>query len=268
MGRTPYPGFPTSTKHSQNLDQFSFFADIERKVNDESLNEQERKKFKTYLEDLKKLGKWPAKTSLSKWFGKKGERWTDKQGNFIRGNTQQNDVELLSRYEIIQNPPDLLITNYSMLNYMLIRPLEQPIFDKTQKWLSENDNNQLVIIIDEAHLYSGSQGTEVAMLLERPMRLNLKKNKQLRVIGTTASMEDEDFAEFMSQLSGASKDSFKVLSSEKYKIKIQTSNSEIPSNEIKLLENLDQNNIKESFIKHKEIENLNEQELYDYLMAI
>lgn len=266
--RTPYPGFPTSTKHSQNLDQFAFFANIERKINDESSNEQERKKFKTYLEDLKNLGKWPAKNSLSKWFGKKGERWTDKEGNFIRGNTQQNDVELLSRYEIIQNPPDLLITNYSMLNYMLIRPLEQPIFDKTQRWLSENDNNQLVIIIDEAHLYSGSQGTEVAMLLERLYaRLNLNKNKQLRVIGTTASMEDEDFAmDFMSRLSGASKDSFKVLSSEKYKIKIQTTNSEIPSNEIKLLENLDQNNIKESFIKDKKIENLNEQELYDYLI--
>jgi len=63
--------------------------------------------------------------------------------------------------------PDLLITNYSMLEYMLLRPIEQPLFEDTREWLAEDEENELNIVLDEAHLYRGAQGAEVALLLSR-----------------------------------------------------------------------------------------------------
>ena len=57
--------------------------------------------------------------------------------------------------------PDLLITNYSMLEYILLRPIEQPLLDDTQTWLRDNPDEKLLIVMDEAHLYRGSGGAEV-----------------------------------------------------------------------------------------------------------
>ena len=54
-------------------------------------------------------------------------------------------------------PPDILITNYSMLEYMLLRPIEQPLFNGTRAWLEADPSNQLLVVIDEAHLYRGAQ---------------------------------------------------------------------------------------------------------------
>lgn len=69
--------------------------------------------------------------------------------------------ELLSREEIQANPPHILLTNYAMLEYLLLRPDDSPLFDGPYsghwRWLA----------LDEAHVYSGAQGTEVAMLLRR-----------------------------------------------------------------------------------------------------
>ena len=51
--------------------------------------------------------------------------------------------------------PDVLITNYSMLEYMLKRPLEHIMFKETRDWL-EKEDNKLVLVLDEAHLYQGA----------------------------------------------------------------------------------------------------------------
>ena len=94
------------------------------------------------------------------WFGDQ-----DKDGNFIRAVTMDRDSELITRYEVQATPPDLLITNYSMLEYMMLRPIERSIFDETAKWLQENPDEKLIMVIDEAHLYRGAQGTEVSFLI-------------------------------------------------------------------------------------------------------
>ena len=75
--------------------------------------------------------------------------------------------ELLTRHEVLTNPPDILVTNYSMLEYMLMRPLERPIFDATRQWLADNPNERLLLVVDEAHLYRGAAGAEVGLLLRR-----------------------------------------------------------------------------------------------------
>ena len=100
-----------------------------------------------------------------------------------------NDYELYTRHQIQQWCPDILITNYSMLEYMLMRPIEQTIFQQTAKWLAQDNTNTLLIVLDEAHLYSGVTGTEIALLLRRfQARLGIHRER-VRYILTSASLD-------------------------------------------------------------------------------
>lgn len=69
--------------------------------------------------------------------------------------------EIISREEIRKNPPNILLTNYSMLEYLLLRPEDAPLFS------GAFGSNWRHIAIDEAHVYSGALGTEIAYLLRR-----------------------------------------------------------------------------------------------------
>ena len=156
------------------------------------------------VRELKKRGKWPAKPDLVAWYGKKGTRWRDaKTGQFRRCVTLPRDPELITRHEVQEAPPDVLITNYSMLEYMLMRPLERPIFDHTRDWLHANPDERFLLVIDEAHLYRGAAGAEVALLIRRlRMRLGIPADR-LQVICTSASFSDPDYAvQFGAQLAG------------------------------------------------------------------
>jgi Lhr-like helicase len=156
------------------------------------------------VRELKKRGKWPAKPDLIGWYGKKGSRWRDtKSGDFKRCVTLPGDSELVTRHEVQEAPPDVLVTNYSMLEYMLMRPLERPIFDHTRDWLRENPGERFLLVIDEAHLYRGAAGAEVALLIRRlRVRLGIPAER-LQVICTSASFKDPDYAvKFGAQLTG------------------------------------------------------------------
>ena len=69
--------------------------------------------------------------------------------------------ELLSREEMRENPPHILLTNYSMLEYLLIRPNDSKLFDggRGKHWQ--------FIVLDEAHQYRGTRGMEMGMLVRR-----------------------------------------------------------------------------------------------------
>ncbi len=69
--------------------------------------------------------------------------------------------ELLTREEMRKTPPNILLTNYSMLEYLLLRPADAPLFGESigNKWRH--------IAIDEAHVYGGALGTEIGYLLRR-----------------------------------------------------------------------------------------------------
>lgn len=153
------------------------------------------------VNELKSRGKWPAKSDLATWYGK--GRWFDKNGDFKRCITLPEDPELVTRHEVQAAPPDVLVTNYSMLEYMLMRPLERPIFDRTREWLEKNPEERFLLVIDEAHLYRGAQGAEVALLIRRlRARLGIPPER-LQVICTSASFKDADYAvEFGAQLTG------------------------------------------------------------------
>jgi ATP-dependent helicase YprA (DUF1998 family) len=213
--RTPYAGVRTARKDSLRLQSFeSFYIDVLRRSN--SNDHEESELARTLLTSLKKHGKWPAKPNLEAWFGKKGSGWQDRRtGEFIRAVTLQGDSELLTRHEVQITPPDLLVTNYSMLEYMLIRPIERPIFDKTKAWLEKNPDETFLVVLDEAHLYRGAAGAEVGLLLRRLRdRLGIP-NKRLQVICATASFNNPEYApEFGGQLSGVPAESFVPIQGE------------------------------------------------------
>ena len=128
-----------------------------------------------------------------------------------------DDGEMMCRWDMQETPPDILITNYSMLNVMLMRNLEKTIFDKTRAWLAESKENIFTLVVDELHLYRGTQGSEVGMIIRNFLsRLGLDEDSpNLRIIATSASMEaDVQSATFLEQFFGVDKSSFNVTPGE------------------------------------------------------
>lgn len=103
-------------------------------------------------------------------------------------------AEINTRDEMKENPPDILITNYSMLNVMLMRNAENVFFDQTRKWLQSNPANIFTLVVDELHTYRGTSGTEVAYIIKILLeRIGLTADSpQIRIIASSASMENND----------------------------------------------------------------------------
>lgn len=100
-------------------------------------------------------------------------------------------AEQVSRWDMQVHPPDILITNVSMLSAMLNREVDAPIFDKTREWL-QRDDAYFYLVLDELHLQRGAAGTEVAYLLRLLLhRLGLTAPEQrhkVRVLASSASL--------------------------------------------------------------------------------
>ena len=84
------------------------------------------------------------------------------------------------RDAVRHKPPHILITNFSMLEYLLERPVDAPIFENAQLRL---------LVLDEIHAYRGIQSTEIAFLIRR-LKERLRP-KKLACIGTSATIGDE-----------------------------------------------------------------------------
>lgn len=126
--------------------------------------------------------------------------------------------EMLCRWDMQAAPPDILVTNYSMLEYMLVRPIEYNIFEQTRQWLHDTPDARLTLVLDEAHTYTGAKGTEVAHLVRRLReRLGLEPgSSQFRAIATTASLPntsgaEQDLRQFVSDLFGEPPDRFSLM---------------------------------------------------------
>lgn len=214
--RTPYAGMRSPTKDSHRLGSIDdFFVQIEEAAKRHREGRprvpHEDKKAHELMEILSRKGKWPAKHSVSEWFGEPGTNWRGRNGQYQRAVLGPHDAELLTRHEVQESPPDLLITNYSMLEYMMMRPIERPIFDKTREWLREYPNERILVILDEAHLYRGTQGAEVGLLLRRLReRLGIGPER-FQVICATASFSEEGRPKagvFGAQLCGVPQETF------------------------------------------------------------
>lgn len=124
-------------------------------------------------------------------------------------------AELLTRQDMQQTPPDILITNYSMLSIMLTRPDERNVFAATRHWLHGDSDHRFHLVIDELHSYKGTQGTEVALLLRRLLhRLGLEPDSpKLRVLAASASLGDNEQAalDYLQEFFGQSRARFRVI---------------------------------------------------------
>nr|WP_281722996.1 DEAD/DEAH box helicase [Nitrosomonas nitrosa] len=125
-----------------------------------------------------------------------------------------NGAEMWSRWDMQDHPPDLMITNYSMLNIMLMRSVEAPIFDATRAWLESDSRNVFNLVVDELHTYRGTPGTEVAYLLRVLLdRLGLHPNhEQLRILASSASLSsDSEGLDYLHSFFGRDRSRFRII---------------------------------------------------------
>ena len=216
-GRTLYPGRrkEDTKKHQVRLKgPVEFFTKLEGRAASDA-------DAKRLIRQLRRRGKWPAKPSASPecedgvtaWLGK--GQWK-RDGEWVRTVERPEDPELFLRHEAQEGIPDLLVTNYSMLEYMLLRPIERGIFRLTSEYYAAHPGERLILILDEAHLYRGAQGTEVAMLIRRLRNRLALAPEQLQVICTSASFSDPSSAKsFAADLAGKPLGGFEVLTGTK-----------------------------------------------------
>ena len=105
---------------------------------------------------------------------------------YLQLNENRNPAanELICRDQMKETPPHILITNYAMLEYLMVRPGDKMFFSE------ENSQKWKFIVLDEAHVYNGSSGIEVSMLLRR-LKAKLD-NSNINYILTSATLGDKD----------------------------------------------------------------------------
>jgi ATP-dependent helicase YprA (DUF1998 family) len=109
-------------------------------------------------------------------------------------------IQAISRRDIWDCPPHILVTNYSMLEHMLIRPTE-----RNRVFVASSAKFKM-LVLDEAHTYNGSTGSEVSMLLKRLKASMSIPDGNIRCIATSASLGeaaiDEQVKTFAGELFG------------------------------------------------------------------
>lgn len=189
------------------------------------------------------------------------------------GKTGDNDVryffprldgsEMRCRWDMQDAPPDILITNYSMLSIMLMRDVDKNIFDKTKAWL-EKEDSIFHLIVDELHLYRGTTGTEVAYLLRLLLeRLGLYPgHPKLRILASSASLEpnDPESLGFLNQFFGTEWGSEQI---------IEGKSEPIPSFEIgELIDSQPFIDLAQSLDENSNIEALQQTDIYNQCQQI
>lgn len=118
----------------------------------------------------------------------------------LTGRDDPFDCEVLSRKEIQERPPDILMTNYVMLELLLTRFEDRTLF--------RHQGVLKYLVLDEVHTYSGKQGADVAALIRR-LKQHTGTIGSLTCIGTSATVESgedesaqEAVAKFASDLFG------------------------------------------------------------------
>jgi DEAD/DEAH box helicase domain-containing protein len=118
--------------------------------------------------------------------------------------------EVADRRTLRSNPPPILVTNATMLEYMLVRNEDRSILEQSQGQLRW-------IVIDEAHTYLGSQAAELTLLLRRVLHAFGCKAGDVHFIATSATLGDSSdesrqrLAEFLADIAGVSADRVSVI---------------------------------------------------------
>jgi hypothetical protein len=111
----------------------------------------------------------------------------ERQVTFRRYTGQESPAQ---RAEILANPPDILLTNYVMLELILTRKREQPLLEKTRLRF---------LVLDELHTYRGRQGADVALLVRRVRNRLTPEGTTLQCVGTSATLASDGTREQQQQ---------------------------------------------------------------------
>lgn len=177
--------------------------------------------------------------------------------------------ELISREEMKNTPPNILFTNYSMLEYLMIRPDDKSFF------IGKHAIQWKYIVLDEAHVYHGAMGIEVSLLLRR-LKSYVGKKVQFVLTSATLGNGTEDYPaiiDFASNLCSAPFDTSSIIGAIRKKINIASNlnrfdlNFYIEINNEKIIENLDEiKNKAKVFGYHNEL--FNNDTLQEYIYHI
>ncbi len=122
----------------------------------------------------------------------------------------QASQQVLSRKLLRESPPPILVTNASMLEYMLVRSVDQPILQASQgklRW----------VVLDEIHTYLGTQAAELALLLRRVLLAFGVDPRSVRFVATSATVGADDsntreaLRDFFRDLTGGNADRIRLI---------------------------------------------------------
>lgn len=153
------------------------------------------------LRRIRQLLQFEPSLTFGRYTGETPRRAVDGRERF-RQMWPKEDIlqnELKSREEMWASPPDILITNFAMLEYLLVRPQEAMFF------VPGGIETLRYLVFDEVHSYDGAKGCEISMLLRRlRQRIGATTQGRLRCIGTSATLgggqDFPDVARFASEL--------------------------------------------------------------------
>ena len=119
--------------------------------------------------------------------------------------------QILSRELLRKEPAPILMTNSTMLEYMLVRQVDSPILE-----ISRQQQSLRWIVLDEAHTYIGSQAAELSLLLKRVVNAFGRQSHDIRFVATSATIADQDAKEklqqYLADLAGVSINQVSVIS--------------------------------------------------------
>lgn len=122
--------------------------------------------------------------------------------------------EVMDREILRDSPPPILVTNATMLEYMLVRTVDKPILDQSQGKLEW-------VVLDEAHSYVGSQAAEVALLIRRVLFAFGVRPEQVRFVATSATIGDPNgdagqrLRRFLAEVAGVGEDRVHLVAGER-----------------------------------------------------
>lgn len=138
-------------------------------------------------------------------------------GSGLNRSMNFKDFEVISnRDELTRNPPDILLTNYKMLDYLLFRDQEKNL------WNEDTKKSLKYLILDEMHTFDGAQGSDVACLIRRLKAVVGREN--LTFVGTSATLSSSADAkkrlcDFATNLFGSEFDDNCIVMEDKYEAK-------------------------------------------------
>ncbi len=129
------------------------------------------------LKNLRRVLRSVPKVRFGRYINVQVTPQTEREGRRMHPEAPPNEV--VSREVLRRQPPHVLITNYAMLEYLLLRVDDSPLFDGPWRF----------VVVDEAHTYGGTKGGEVGLLLRRLMaRVKGPADRPPQYVATSASL--------------------------------------------------------------------------------